>query len=180
MGIIENMSYYQCPKCGHSEHIFGQDGAKRIGEELNMELLGQVSATSTALYCTCMRFDGGSASTASAECLPLDLLVFCFTFARVVSGMCQSRMSRMENVCSPCTFRMHANEQRMATEASVPRKVPLEIGIRETSDAGTPIVASHPDSSVARVYCSIADRVRHKLRLVEPQSGPRRAHQNPP
>ena len=42
MGIIENMSYYRCPNCGHSEHIFGHDGAKRTGEELNMELLGQV------------------------------------------------------------------------------------------------------------------------------------------
>lgn len=44
MGIIENMSYFRCPKCGHSEHIFGQDGAVRTGEELNMELLGQVKS----------------------------------------------------------------------------------------------------------------------------------------
>lgn len=44
MGIIENMSYYRCPECGHCQHIFGQDGAARTGEELNMELLGQVSA----------------------------------------------------------------------------------------------------------------------------------------
>ena len=59
-------------------------------------------------------------------------------------------------------------------------KVPLEIGIRETSDAGTPIVASQPDSPTAQVYCDIADRLRHKLRLVEPQSGPRRDDQKPP
>lgn len=69
---------------------------------------------------------------------------------------------------------------KKADEASVLRKVPLEIGIRETSDAGTPIVASHPDSPMAQVYCSIADRVRHKLRLVEPQLGPRKADQKPP
>ena len=69
-----------------------------------------------------------------------------------------------------------------ADEVGVSWKVPLEIGIRETSDAGTPIVASHPDSPVAQQYCSIADRVRHKLRLVEPQLGPRRpeADQKPP
>ncbi len=70
----------------------------------------------------------------------------------------------------------------VADVASVSWKVPLEIGIRETSDAGTPIVASHPDSPVAQQYCSIADRVRHKLRLIEPQLGPRRpeADQKPP
>ena len=43
LGIIENMSYYQCPNCGHSAHIFGKDGAKRTAEDFNMELLGQVS-----------------------------------------------------------------------------------------------------------------------------------------
>ena len=59
-------------------------------------------------------------------------------------------------------------------------KVPLEIGIRETSDAGTPIVASHPDSAMAQVYCGIADRLRHKLRLVEPQSEPRTGDHKPP
>ena len=43
LGIIENMSYYQCPSCGHQQHIFGRDGAKRTAEDFNMELLGQVS-----------------------------------------------------------------------------------------------------------------------------------------
>ena len=42
LGIIENMSYYQCPSCGHQQHIFGRDGAKRTAEDFNMELLGQV------------------------------------------------------------------------------------------------------------------------------------------
>ena len=42
LGIIENMSYYQCPSCGQQQHIFGRDGAKRTAEDFNMELLGQV------------------------------------------------------------------------------------------------------------------------------------------
>jgi ATP-binding protein involved in chromosome partitioning len=42
-------------------------------------------------------------------------------------------------------------------------QVPLEIGIRETSDAGSPIVASHPESTEAQVYASIAGRVKQKL-----------------
>lgn len=59
-------------------------------------------------------------------------------------------------------------------------KVPLEIGIRETSDAGTPIVASHPDSPMAQMYCSIAERLQHKLRMVEPQSKRSKDEQKPP
>ena len=41
--------------------------------------------------------------------------------------------------------------------------MPLNIEIRETSDAGTPIVASAPTSEVASVYKSIAARVAAKL-----------------
>lgn len=39
----------------------------------------------------------------------------------------------------------------------------MEIGIRETSDAGMPIVASQPESKEAQVYASIAARVKQKL-----------------
>ncbi len=39
-------------------------------------------------------------------------------------------------------------------------EVPLELKIRETSDAGLPIVATEPDSSHAKVYKDIAARVR--------------------
>ncbi|CAK0761277.1 hypothetical protein CVIRNUC_002844 [Coccomyxa viridis] len=82
LGIIENMSYYQCPNCGHQQHIFGRDGAKRTAEDFNMELLGQV---------------------------------------------------------------------------------PLEMSIRETSDAGSPIVVSQAESREAQVYAKIAARVKQKL-----------------
>ena len=42
LGIVENMSFYICPSCAHEAHIFGHGGAARTGQELNMELLGQV------------------------------------------------------------------------------------------------------------------------------------------
>ena len=41
LGIVENMSFYVCPGCGHEAHIFGHGGAARTGRELGMELLGQ-------------------------------------------------------------------------------------------------------------------------------------------
>lgn len=28
LGMIENMSSYHCPKCGHEAHIFGHGGAR--------------------------------------------------------------------------------------------------------------------------------------------------------
>ncbi len=42
-------------------------------------------------------------------------------------------------------------------------EVPLELKIREMSDAGTPIVASEPDGSNAKIYKEIAAKVRGAL-----------------
>ena len=42
-------------------------------------------------------------------------------------------------------------------------ELPLHIAIRETSDAGTPIVASKPDSDEARAYRAIAAKVAEKV-----------------
>ncbi|MEX0921882.1 MAG: iron-sulfur cluster carrier protein ApbC [Rhodovibrionaceae bacterium] len=42
LGIVENMSLYICPECGHEAHIFGHGGAKREAEKLGMEFLGEV------------------------------------------------------------------------------------------------------------------------------------------
>ncbi len=40
LGIVENMAVHVCSQCGHSEHIFGQEGGKRMAEEFNMDYLG--------------------------------------------------------------------------------------------------------------------------------------------
>ena len=42
-------------------------------------------------------------------------------------------------------------------------EVPLEMGIRESSDEGTPVVVSRPDSAEARIYRDIAARVWARL-----------------
>ncbi len=41
--------------------------------------------------------------------------------------------------------------------------IPLHMEIRETSDAGTPIVASQPDSTHAKIYHAIADKILAQL-----------------
>jgi len=42
MGIIENMSYFQCPKCGEHTNIFSHGGAKTEAEQLGVDFLGEL------------------------------------------------------------------------------------------------------------------------------------------
>jgi ATP-binding protein involved in chromosome partitioning len=45
LGIIENMAVYTCPNCGHSEHIFGAEGGKRMAAEYKVDYLGALPLT---------------------------------------------------------------------------------------------------------------------------------------
>jgi ATP-binding protein involved in chromosome partitioning len=42
LGIIENMSYHVCTKCGHREDIFSHGGARKEAEKLGTEFLGEL------------------------------------------------------------------------------------------------------------------------------------------
>jgi len=42
LGIIENMSGYVCPSCGHREELFLSGGGKRLAEAVGVPLLGQI------------------------------------------------------------------------------------------------------------------------------------------
>jgi ATP-binding protein involved in chromosome partitioning len=42
LGIIENMSYYVCPHCGHREEIFGHGGAREAARRLGFPFLGEI------------------------------------------------------------------------------------------------------------------------------------------
>jgi len=83
LGIIENMSYFQCPHCGTRSDIFGHGGARHEAERLGVAFLGEV---------------------------------------------------------------------------------PLDISIRSTSDAGTPIVESEPEGPHAAIYRALATKVRDVLK----------------
>jgi ATP-binding protein involved in chromosome partitioning len=92
-GIIENMSFFCCPNCGHRSDIFSHGGARKTAEELGCDFLGEL---------------------------------------------------------------------------------PLVMAIRETSDGGTPIVMSQPDSAEAKAYGAIAAQVLAKIeRGAGSQAGPR-------
>jgi len=82
LGIVENMSYFQCPHCGTRSDIFGHGGARHEAEKLGVPFLGEV---------------------------------------------------------------------------------PLHMAIRETSDAGNPVVVSEPDGPHAAIYRAIGAKVREQL-----------------
>ena len=42
LGLIENMSYYVCPNCGHRDDIFAHGGARRTATELGVPFLGEI------------------------------------------------------------------------------------------------------------------------------------------
>jgi len=92
LGMVENMSYYVCPKCGHREEVFAHGGARRTADQMGCPFLGDI---------------------------------------------------------------------------------PLDIRIREMSDAGTPVVVSDPEGPHARAYLAIADAIRtHLGEDASPSSGP--------
>jgi ATP-binding protein involved in chromosome partitioning len=72
-------------------------------------------------------------------------------------------------VCPHCGTRSdifgHGGAQHEAERLKVPflGAVPLDMTIRETSDAGLPVVATQPDGPHARVYREIAQKVRDAI-----------------
>jgi ATP-binding protein involved in chromosome partitioning len=42
IGIVENMSWFECPHCGKPTPLFGSGGGERLAAELELPLLGQI------------------------------------------------------------------------------------------------------------------------------------------
>lgn len=42
LGIVENMSYFACPNCGHRTEIFAHGGAKACAETYNVDFLAEI------------------------------------------------------------------------------------------------------------------------------------------
>jgi len=40
LGLVENMAVHVCTQCGHVEHIFGEDGGKKMAASYGMDYLG--------------------------------------------------------------------------------------------------------------------------------------------
>ncbi|KAG7214257.1 hypothetical protein INR49_009447 [Caranx melampygus] len=42
LGLVQNMSVFQCPNCQHQTHIFGSDGARQLADSLGVRFLGDI------------------------------------------------------------------------------------------------------------------------------------------
>ena len=42
LGVVENMSFFHCPNCGHDTHIFGHGGARTEALRLGVPFLGEI------------------------------------------------------------------------------------------------------------------------------------------
>ena len=42
LGLVENMSYFQCKKCGEREYVFSQEGGQRLADSYNVPLIGSL------------------------------------------------------------------------------------------------------------------------------------------
>jgi ATP-binding protein involved in chromosome partitioning len=42
LGIIENMSHFVCPDCGHEADIFGRGGGQKMAEDMKVAFLGRI------------------------------------------------------------------------------------------------------------------------------------------
>ncbi len=46
LGLVENMSFYCCPQCGHRDDIFDHGGALKASERLSLPVLGEIPLNS--------------------------------------------------------------------------------------------------------------------------------------
>jgi ATP-binding protein involved in chromosome partitioning len=76
LGLVENMSFFTCPSCGHVSHIFGHGGARQEAQRLVTEFLGEVpllldirtaSDAGTPIAAAAPESDGAKAFVALAE-----------------------------------------------------------------------------------------------------------------
>ncbi|WP_405083164.1 P-loop NTPase [Paenibacillus chitinolyticus] len=42
IGVVENMAYYECSKCGEKDYVFGRGGGGMLAEQLHTQLLAQI------------------------------------------------------------------------------------------------------------------------------------------
>ncbi len=74
-------------------------------------------------------------------------------------------------VCPECGSESHifghggAEETAKNIECDFLGGIPLHMSVRESADAGKPIVTTSPDSPISKAYLSIADTIKSKLKL---------------
>jgi ATP-binding protein involved in chromosome partitioning len=98
LGVVENMSVFICPDCGHEHDIFGSGGGEKIARELGLEVLGRIplepgvrTGGDAGVPITSTQYPGGEDSAAGIALRAL---------ARVVAGRVSVLAAPMAAVAS--------------------------------------------------------------------------------
>ncbi|MGH1347176.1 MAG: P-loop NTPase [Nannocystales bacterium] len=86
IGVVENMSYYRCPSCGHHDEIFGVGGGKRLAEEFDVEVLGRVPINPAVAF-------GGESGKPIVETAPEGELAQALSLIAAQAAMETSKLS---------------------------------------------------------------------------------------
>ena len=97
LGIVENMSYFQCPQCGTRSDIFGHGGARLEAERLGVPFLGEIPAAHVDSRHVGFGNSGGGQRAGWAACrdLPRDRR----KGPRPAPGRHRRRLSRFPGIC---------------------------------------------------------------------------------
>ena len=128
----------------------------------------------------------GNASLTLAQVLPLAGVVIVTTPQDVAANIALKALAMfrklnvpplglIENmsffICSQCGHRheifSHGGARSAARSLGIPflGAVPLELGIREDADSGTPVVISRPESAGAQAFIAIAAQVAARVSI---------------
>ena len=88
LGLIENMSTFSCPNCGHTTELFGHGGAQREAEALGIPFLGEVPL----LLDIRVTADAGTPITAAAPDSPA-ARAYAAIAARVWDGLAGAKVA---------------------------------------------------------------------------------------
>ena len=101
------------------------------------------------------------------------------TFAKVDIPVLGVVENMAVHICSQCGHSEHifgdSGGQRIAEEYGVPLlgALPLDMSIREQTDAGAPAVSADPDSVISRLYLELAEQVAAQLEGGEERAVPK-------
>lgn len=96
LGIVENMSVHICSNCGQMDHIFGEDGAKKLEEEYSASVLGRIPLNTKIRVDS----DSGTPVTLTDQEGPIGLVYK--TIAEEIMKECIEDVEQSDGEADPC------------------------------------------------------------------------------
>lgn len=96
LGIVENMSVHICSNCGQLDHIFGEDGAKKLEEEYGARVIGRIPLN------TAIRIDSDSGTPITLKDPQGPIGSVYDTIAKEIMKECKVDVEPSNGEANPC------------------------------------------------------------------------------